>query len=286
MSEVGALLAGRYRLRRHLGSGAMGVVWLADDERLQRPVAVKQLLQQGAAGTAAQARERVMREGRIAARLHHPNAVAVHDVAEHDGFPLLVMEYFPATSLAETLATATALPVASAARIGTQVSAALAAAHGVGIVHRDVKPANVLLGADGTAKIVDFGIAHAGGDVTLTQTGLVAGTPAFLAPEVARGADPSPASDVFSLGALLYTTVQGSPPFGDGDGNPLALLHRVAAATIPPPDRAGALTPVLSAVLATDPGSARTPGRSATPPAPWPRGGDHRCSRPPRPTGT
>ncbi|WP_007025014.1 serine/threonine-protein kinase, partial [Saccharomonospora iraqiensis] len=257
MSEVGDLLAGRYRLRRHLGSGAMGSVWLADDERLQRQVAVKELHDPGTGGNQAaadEARQRAMREGRIAARLHHPNAVAVHDVAEHAGAPLLVMEYFPATGLSDTLAAHGPLSPSTAAHLGSQVADALAAAHAAGIVHRDIKPANVLLAPDGTAKLVDFGIAHARGDLTVTQTGLVAGTPAYLAPEVARGQDPSPASDVFSLGSLLYAAVQGMPPFGDTAGNQIALLQRVAAGTMPVPDRAGPLTPVLSAMLAAEPG--------------------------------
>ncbi|NIJ13078.1 hypothetical protein FHU38_003422 [Saccharomonospora amisosensis] len=255
MSEVGDLLAGRYRLRRHVGTGAMGVVWEAADERLGRTVAVKQLLIQpglDAAG-AEEARQRAMREGRIAARLHHPNAIAVHDVTEDAGLPLLVMEFFPARTLADVLAREGALNAVDAARVGTQAAAALAAAHRAGIVHRDVKPANVLIAEDGTTKLADFGISHAGGDISVTRAGVVAGTPAYLAPEVARGQQPSTASDIYSLGATVYTAVEGSPPFGDDETNPLGVLHRVAAGAVPPPGRAGVLTPVLLGMLADDP---------------------------------
>ncbi|WP_024875709.1 serine/threonine-protein kinase [Saccharomonospora piscinae] len=262
----GTVLAGRYRLRREVGSGAMGTVWQAVDERLGRQVAVKRLLlPPGSDATgAAQARERARREGRIAARLHHPHAVTVHDVVEHDGLPVLVMEYFPSRSLADLLATEGPLAPPAAATLGAQVASALAAAHDAGIVHRDVKPANVLIGADGTAKLVDFGIAHAGGDVTVTQTGVVAGTPAYLAPEVARGGPPTPASDVFSLGSLLFALVEGTPPFGSehptAEENALGVLHRVAAGTVPQARRAGPLAPVLSRVLVADP--AGRPGAS------------------------
>lgn len=162
MSQVGELLADRYRLESELGSGAMGVVWLATDERLQRRVAVKQLISQTALDPARseQARERAMREGRIAGRLHHPNVVAVHDVIEHDDLPVLVMEYLPSRSLADVLVEEGEQPVERVAEIGAQAAGALAAAHGAGIVHRDVKPANVLLGQDGSVKITEIGRAH------------------------------------------------------------------------------------------------------------------------------
>ncbi|WP_037294866.1 serine/threonine-protein kinase [Saccharomonospora azurea] len=255
MTEVGELLAGRYRVQRRVGSGAMGTVWQAVDERLGRQVAVKELLLQPGldAAAAAQARERAHREGRIAARLHHPHAVTVHDVVEHGGLPVLVMEYFPARSLADVLAMDGPLTPRAAADIGAQVAAALAAAHDAGIVHRDIKPANVLLGGDGTAKLADFGIAHAGGDVTVTQTGVVAGTPAYLAPEVARGRPASPASDVFSLGSLLFASVEGVPPFGDSEENTFGVLYRVAGGEPARAHRAGPLTPVLDRLLVDDP---------------------------------
>ena len=249
-SEV---VAGRYRLVRTIGRGGMGTVWLAHDERLQRDVAVKRLNAVGALGEDAEiASERAMREARITARLHHPHAVSVFDVVEHDHQPCLVMQYFPSSSLAELAARPEGVSVEDAARIGSEVAAALHAAHDLGIVHRDVKPANVLIGGDGTAKISDFGIAHALGDATVTSIGLLTGTPGYLAPEVARGEPSTPASDVFSLGSTLYAALEGEPPFGTHD-NPMALLHRVASGEHPPPQRSGALAPVLEEMLAPAP---------------------------------
>lgn len=251
--DADRLVAGRYRLQDPVGEGGMGVVWRAVDERLGRVVAVKRLRMPATlrSAQAEQARQRVLREARIAARLQHPNAVGVHDVTDDASGPVLVMEYLPAHSLADALAARTVLPPQEVARIGAPAAAALAAAHAAGIVHRDVKPGNILLGHDGTTKITDFGISHAAGDVTVTSTGLL-GTPAFLAPEVARGEAPSPASDVFSLGATLYAAVEGAPPFGTSE-NPIAQLHRVAAGGAPAPRRAGPLTGMLIEMLHDDP---------------------------------
>ena len=263
MGEQARVLVGRYALRRELGRGAMGVVWLARDELLDRDVAVKQLLlPTGLSETAAeQASARAMREARLAARLHHPNAVSVFDVVTEQGRPWLVMEYLPSRSLAERLADGPLSP-AEAARVGAPVAAALAVAHQLGIVHRDVKPANVLVADDGTVKITDFGIARAADDVKVTETGLVAGTPAFLAPEVARGSQPDPAADVFSLGATLYAAIEGEPPFGLEENN-LALLNRVAAGQYRPARRAGRLAVVLDAMLSAAPSDRLTAGESA-----------------------
>ena len=254
MTQPAVLVAGRYRLEERIGSGAMGVVWSALDQRLGRTVAIKQMVVPPGLDdeTAEEAKRRIMREGRIAARLHHPNAVSVFDVADHDGQPWLVMEYLPSRSLAAALGERGALPPAEVATIGRQLADALAAAHAAGIVHRDVKPGNVLLGDNGTVKLTDFGISHATDDVTVTQTGVLAGTPAYLAPEIARGADPTIASDVFSLGATLYTAVEGVPPFGLTD-NTLALLHLVAAGAVRPPRQAGPLTAPLMRLLRADP---------------------------------
>jgi serine/threonine protein kinase len=254
MTAEGALIAGRYRLGRQIGSGAMGIVWQAHDERLHRTVAVKQLLLQPglSAAQAEEARRRCMREGRIAARLTHPNAITVYDVAEHDGDPWLIMEYLPSKSLATVLSEQGTISPTEAARIGAQVASALVAAHAAGIVHRDIKPANVLLGDDGTVKITDFGISRATGDVTVTATGMLAGTPAYLAPEVAKGEDPKPAADVFSLGSTLYTAVEGHSPFGLSE-NTLALLYAVAAGKITPPRQAGPLTALLMQLLRVEP---------------------------------
>ncbi|MGY1659689.1 protein kinase [Geodermatophilus sp. SYSU D00705] len=258
MTAPGDLVAGRYQLLDRIGGGGMGAVWLARDERLGRHVAVKQVLPPPGADAAAveRQRQRALREGRIAARLSHLHAVSVYDVAVEAGSPWLVMEYLPSRSLAEVLHEDGVLRVDQVAQIGAQVADALVATHDAGIVHRDVKPANVLIGqgpdVDGLVKITDFGISHASGDVTLTQTGQITGTPAFLAPEVARGEEMTPASDVFSLGATLYTCMEGHPPFGMDD-NPLRLLHRVAAGGPLPPRRAGSLTGPLTRMLADDP---------------------------------
>ncbi|SUD48828.1 Serine/threonine-protein kinase pknB [Nocardia otitidiscaviarum] len=247
------LIAGRYRLTDPIGTGAMGVVWRATDVRLRRTVAVKQLLLGPglSRSQAIEARMRAMREGRIAARLHHVNAVTVFDVAEEDGQPWLVMEYVNAPSLAAVMREQGPLPPTQVARIGAKVAAALAAAHDAGIVHRDVKPANILVADDGTVKITDFGISRAVGDVTVTSTGFLAGTPAYLSPEVARGENPEPSSDVFALGSTLYAAVEGTPPFGEGE-NPLAVLHSVARARVPEARRAGPLGPVLMELLAAE----------------------------------
>ena len=258
MSRPGHLVAGRYRLLERIGGGGMGAVWLASDELLGRQVAVKQVLPPPTADetAVAQQRQRALREGRIAARLSHPHAVAVYDVALEDGAPWLVMEYLPSRSLAEVLHEDGVLPVDQVAQVGAQVADALAATHAAGIVHRDVKPANVLIGrgprVEGLVKITDFGISHASDDVTLTQTGQITGTPAFLAPEVARGGEVTPESVVFSLGATLYTCLEGHPPFGMDD-NALRLLHRVAGGEVIPPRRAGSMSGTLTRMLAADP---------------------------------
>jgi serine/threonine protein kinase len=258
LTRPGRLVAGRYRLLSQIGGGGMGRVWSARDELLGRTVALKQVLPPPGADPrqAEQQRQRSLREGRIAARLSHPHAISVYDVALEGDEPWLVMEYLPSRSLAEVLAQDGVLRVDQAAQIGAQVADALAATHAAGIVHRDVKPANVLIGEgdriEGLVKITDFGISHAVGDVTLTQTGQITGTPAFLAPEVAQGDEPGPASDVFSLGATLYTCLEGAPPFGMS-GNSLQQLHRVAGGQIDPPQRCGALTRPLLRMLAADP---------------------------------
>jgi serine/threonine protein kinase len=258
VTTPGRLVAGRYRLKSQIGGGGMGTVWLARDELLGREVAIKQVLSPPgvAAAEADQQRQRALREGRIAARLSHPHAISVYDVALESGQPWLVMEYLPSRSLAAVLAEDGVLRVDQVAQIGAQVADALAATHAAGIVHRDVKPANILIGQggriEGLVKITDFGISHASGDVTLTQTGQITGTPAFLAPEVAQGREMTEASDVFSLGATLYTCIEGQPPFGMED-NALGMLHRVAGGQIEPPQRAGSLTKPLLQMLAAEP---------------------------------
>src|SRR6478752_6188754 len=186
LSQPGVLIAGRYRLRSRIGAGGMGVVWESWDERLQRPVALK-LLHRAPGLDEEQAKLanlRAMREARITARLHHRYAVPVFDAVEHEGQACLVMPLIPSMPLDVVLRDAGPLSVAEAVQVGHQIASALAAAHHAGIVHRDVKPSNILVTEDGTALISDFGIAHALGEGTLTNTGLIHGTPAYLAPEV------------------------------------------------------------------------------------------------------
>jgi len=255
------VVAGRYRLDERIGSGGMGVVWRGHDTVLNRTVAVKQLLLGPglSPSDADESRARAMREGRIAARLQHQHAINVFDVAlgpdlegSQDSQPWLVMEYLPSRSLADVLTEQGSLPPLEVARIGRQIADALAAAHREGIVHRDVKPGNVLIGENGTVKITDFGIARASWDTTVTRTGVLTGTPAYFAPEVARGEAPDPASDVFSLGSTLYAAVEGVPPFGHDD-NTLALLRSIADGMVRPPHNAGPLSSLLMLLLREDP---------------------------------
>ncbi|WP_124707724.1 serine/threonine-protein kinase [Gordonia insulae] len=252
------LVAGRYRLRSRIGGGGMGTVWLARDQLFDRDVAVKQVIStEGLSDeTADNVRKRAMREGRIAAKLAHRNAIAMHDVALDSGEPWLVMEYLPSRSVAQILHATGTLGVQQAAQIGAQVADAMAEAHTAGIVHRDIKPGNILITTTGRnaglVKITDFGISRAKDDVSLTKAGVITGTPAYFAPEVARGAEPGEASDVYSLGATVYTIVEGQPPFGVDDDS-LVLLHKVARAQINPMTKSGALAPVLLRLLEPSP---------------------------------
>ncbi|GAB0103566.1 serine/threonine-protein kinase [Nocardia sp. JMUB6875] len=248
------MIAGHYRLVERIGSGGTGVVWRAVDQRLERSVAVKQIITQPSLSDADKdiVRQRAAREARNAARFQHPNAIVVFDITEHEGDPCLVMEYLPSQSLAVVLSAQGTLPLPQVARIGEQVASALIAAHRAGIVHRDVKPGNILLGDNGAVKITDFGIAKSKGDVTLTATGLISGTAAYLAPEVARGAEPTPAADVFALGATLFHALEGEPPYGTNP-NPLALLYAAANGQISEPRNAGPLSDLLLSLLSFEP---------------------------------
>lgn len=251
-------IGNRYRLEERIGVGAMGAVWRGTDELLNRTVAVKELIAAAApvsgsgADAAEESRQRLLREGRIGARLQHAHVISMFDVVVHDDRPWLVMEYLPSRSLAVVLGEKGPMEPREVAAIGRQVADGLAAAHAAGVVHRDIKPGNVLIAEDGRAKITDFGVSRAVDDVQLTRTGMIAGTPAFLAPEVARGQEPTSASDVFALGATLYAAVEGEPPFGLDD-NAYALLHKVATGAVRPPEHAGPLTALLMRLLSNEP---------------------------------
>lgn len=247
------VIAGRYRLLTPLGTGGMGTVWRAQDELLSRGVAVKEVtLPHGLPEEEhEQLRERTRREARAAARLDSPHAVTVYDVVEQDGQPFLVMELVEAPTLSHVVRTDGPLPPARVAQIGLDVLSALEAAHAEGIVHRDVKPSNVLVCPDGRVVLSDFGIARTLGDASLTSTGLLLGSPAYIAPERARGETPEAASDLWSLGATLYTAVEGRPPFDTGDA--LTTLTAVVAGEAAPCVLAGPLEPALAGLLARDP---------------------------------
>jgi eukaryotic-like serine/threonine-protein kinase len=230
----------------------MGRVWLARDEILHRDVAVKELLPPGpTSGGQHEMRERSMREARAIAQLDHPNVVRIFDVLHADGEPWIVMEFVPSRSLDVVLSADGPLAPAEVVRIGLAVLAALLAAHGCGLLHRDVKPANVLLADDGRVVLTDFGLAHGHDDPGMTETGIVLGSPSYLAPERAADGEVGPAADLWSLGATLYTAVEGRPPYVRS--STLATLAALATEPPTPPERAGALAPVLEGLLRKEP---------------------------------
>ncbi|NUT37099.1 MAG: serine/threonine protein kinase, partial [Hamadaea sp.] len=244
------VVADRYRLIAPLGSGGMGRVWRAHDEVLDREVAVKQLVVPPGLDETDRddLRRRSIREARAIARLNHPNVVRVFDVLRPEGGdPWIVMEFVAGRSLQEALP----LPAAQVARIGLAILDALGAAHAAGVVHRDVKPGNVLLASDGRVVLTDFGLATVPGDPQVTRPGMMFGSPAYLAPERTRDAVAGPASDLWSLGATLYAAVEGRPPFSRASA--IATLTALTTEPVPPPRRAGALTPVLLGLLDKDP---------------------------------
>ncbi|WP_406841302.1 protein kinase domain-containing protein [Streptomyces sp. AHU1] len=254
----GLLLAGRYRLVESIGSGGMGRVWRAHDEVLHRAVAVKELT---AALYVAESEQSVLlartrAEARAAARINHSAVVTVHDVLEHDGRPWIVMELVEGESLADAVKERGRIEPREAARIGLWVLRALRAAHAAGVLHRDIKPGNVLLGSDGRVLLTDFGIAQIDGDTTITRTGEVVGSVDYLAPERVRGHDPGPASDLWALGATLYTAVEGRSPFRRT--SPIGTMQAVVEEEPAEPVNAGELGPVLAALLRKDP--AERPG--------------------------
>jgi serine/threonine protein kinase len=209
-SRAGALADGRYRLERVLGTGGMASVHLARDEELGRPVAIK-LLSEGLSADPT-FRARFVREAKLAARLSHPNVVSVFDTGEHEGRPFIVMECVQGETVAEIVQRRGRLPVDEALELARQAAAGLAHAHAAGLVHRDVKPQNLLVAGDGTLKVADFGIARAAELTELTEAGMVLGTAAYLAPEQAAGERVTAATDVYGLGAVVYELLTGRPP--------------------------------------------------------------------------
>ncbi|MDQ3785951.1 MAG: serine/threonine protein kinase [Actinomycetota bacterium] len=248
------VVAGRYRLRRQLGQGAMGTVWEAYDEFLHRTVSVKEvLLPPGIPDEqAAELRERTLREARAIAALSHPNVIMLHDVAREGGEPFVVTEYLLAHSLATLINVLGPLPEQKAAAIADAVAAGLAAAHQAGITHRDVKPGNVLIGVDGQVKLTDFGIARNVSEATLTSTGIMLGSPAYISPEVAAGREVTPAADLWGLGATLFAVIEGRPPY-DADGAVLETVNQVVHGDVPRPSAEGPLAEVVAALMVKEP---------------------------------
>ncbi|MEU9225453.1 protein kinase [Streptomyces massasporeus] len=251
---AGRLLAGRYRVTAALGRGGMGIVWKAVDEVLGREVALKELrTYTDAAGPELAALQlRMQREARAAARVRHPGVIAVHDIAQVDGRPLIVMELVDGPSLDDVLRERGTLEPGEAAGIGAKVMDALAAAHRAGVLHRDVKPGNILLDRSGRVVLTDFGIATMddpgdGSATHLTRSGELVGSLDYLAPERAQGADPGPASDIWALGATLYAAVEGSSPFRRT--STFSTLTAIVSEPLPEPRRAGPLGPVLQRLM-------------------------------------
>ena len=262
------MVAGRYEVERPLGHGAMAVVDLALDVELQRRVALKRLAENLARDD--ELHVRFLREARLAARLSHPNVVRVYDVGDEHGRPFIAMEYVDGETLSQHVARRGPLPPDEAARLGIQICHGLAAAHAAGLVHRDVKPQNLLLRRDGVLKLGDFGIALGAEGTRLTTAGTVLGTAAYLAPEQARGEEVTAAADIYGAGAVLYELLTGAPP-----RSPSSIAELAAAAPIGPP--AGVSRPLADVVMAClEPDPLRRPtsaaelGRrlAATPPEP------------------
>ncbi|HEX2023443.1 MAG TPA: serine/threonine-protein kinase [Acidimicrobiales bacterium] len=280
------VVADRYELLESVGRGGFGVVWRACDTLLERHVAVKEIHIPGflSEDDRAELRQKVLKEARAAARLDHPNAVTVFDVIDDDGHPVIVMEMVDAPNLSELVTRNGPLAPEEAARIGLEVLAVLRAAHARGIVHRDVKPANVMVGESGRVRLGDFGVAAILDDPTVSTSGAVTGSPAYMAPEQATNKGAVPESDLWSLGATLYFAVEGRPPFDKGA--PLPTLTSIVHDPPRPPERAGPLGPVLEGLLVKDPGARLSEddlearltsvahGAAATDPAPEPRPDD------------
>ncbi|MCX4474413.1 protein kinase [Micromonospora sp. NBC_01655] len=249
----GTTIGGRYSLRSAVGNGGMGTVWRATDTLLRRDVAVKEVvLPPGLAPTDRDAMyERTLREARAAAAIQHPAVVQVYDVVTEGGRPWIVMELLDARSLADMVIEDGPVAPRAVAKIGIALLGALEVAHAIGVLHRDVKPANVLICTDGRCVLTDFGVAKLPTDVQLTTPGMVLGSPHFISPERAMGQEFGPPSDLFSLGVTLYTAVEGRPPFDKGD--PIETMHAVVEDPPAAPQRSGPLTRVLMGLLEKDP---------------------------------
>ncbi|MFE9300147.1 serine/threonine-protein kinase [Streptomyces sp. NPDC006856] len=249
----GRLLAGRYRLGEVLGRGGMGTVWRADDETLGRTVAVKELRFPSAIDEDEKRRliTRTLREAKAIARIRNNSAVTVYDVVDEDDRPWIVMELIEGKSLAEVIREDGTLTPKRAAEVGLAILDVLRSAHREGILHRDVKPSNVLIAEDGRVVLTDFGIAQVEGDPSVTSTGMLVGAPSYISPERARGHKPGPPADLWSLGGLLYASVEGCPPYDKGSA--IATLTAVMTEPLDPPKNAGPLTEVIYGLLARDP---------------------------------
>ncbi|MEV4679410.1 protein kinase domain-containing protein [Streptomyces kurssanovii] len=249
----GRLLAGRYRLGGVLGRGGMGTVWRAVDETLGRTVAVKELRFPGSVDDDEKRRliTRTLREAKAIARIRNNSAVTVYDVVDEDDRPWIVMELVEGKSLAEVVREDGVLTPRRAAEVGLAILDVLRSAHREGILHRDVKPSNVLIGRDGRVVLTDFGIAQVEGDPSITSTGMLVGAPSYISPERARGHKPGPAADLWSLGGLLYASVEGCPPYDKGSA--IATLTAVMTEPLDPPKNAGPLEEVIYGLLAKDP---------------------------------
>ncbi|OLT21560.1 hypothetical protein BJF78_07995 [Pseudonocardia sp. CNS-139] len=252
-------IGGRYTLSDLLGAGAMGTVWSGYDEVLQRRVAVKELkVPPGVpAQEVAEARERIMREARALGGLSHPNIITVFDVVDVAGEPMVVMELVPSRNLATIIGEQGTLTIQQVAVVGFATAGGLRAAHRSGITHRDVKPGNVLIADDGRVKLTDFGIARNVADAPMTSAGLVLGSPAYIAPEVAAGQPVTPAADLWGLGATLFAAVEGRPPY-DVNGDPVATITEVVDGDVPRPRGAGPVADVIMALMRKEP-DARMP---------------------------
>ena len=251
--STGRLLAGRYRLDSVLGRGGMGTVWRAEDEMLGRVVAVKELRFHSGVDEDEKRRlvTRTLREAKATARIRHTAAVTVFDVVDEDDRPWIVMELVESRSLSDVIKQDGPLNPERAAEIGLELLGVLRAAHSHGILHRDVKPSNVLIGDDGRVVLTDFGIASVEGDPSVTSTGMLVGAPSYISPERARGQKPGPPADMWSLGATLYAMVEGKAPYDRGSA--ISTLTAVMTEDLRTPAHAGSLRPVIEGLLHKDP---------------------------------